>query len=101
VTSHKIIFQPEAIIQLQGLQDFIAANASPAIAARYVAAIFDQCEALRDFPHRGTQRDDVRLGLRTLSHRGRALIVFTVGTDRVDILGVFYGGQNWELTFAD
>jgi len=45
---------------------------------------------------RGTQRDDVRPGLRVTNYKGRAVIAFTVDADRVSILGVFYGGQDYE-----
>ena len=101
MTARTVIFQPEAISQLENLQDCIAHNASPAIAGRYAGAIFDHCESLVDFPYRGTARDDVGAGLRTISYRGRALIVFTIGEESIDILGIFYGGQNWEPGFTD
>lgn len=97
---YAIILQPEAIAQLQDLEDYIAANASPAIGQQYVEAIIGYCHELATFPQRGTMRDDVRPGLRTLSYRGRTVIVFVVGDGRVDILGIFYGGQNWESGFA-
>ena len=45
---------------------------------------------------RGTQRDDVRTGLRVTNYKRRALIAFTVDQNRVSILGVFYGGQDYE-----
>lgn len=101
MTRCAVIFQPEAIAQLRTLEDYIAENASPAIGLRYVESIFDHCQALADFPQRGTMRDDVRPGLRTLSYRGRTLIIFVVGEERVDILGIFYGGQNWQDAFLD
>ena len=100
MTSFRVIFQPEAIEQLEALEDYIAAEASPAIAAQYSDAIIESCNALRDFPHRGTLREDIRPGLRTISHRGRTIIVFSVGNERVDIIGIFYGGQNWEATLT-
>ena len=47
----------------------------------------------------GIQRDDIRPGLRITSHRKRVLIAFEVDADQVAILGVFYGGQDYETSF--
>lgn len=54
------------------------------------------CEGLAIFPHRGRPRDDVRPGLRITNYRGRVAIAFKVEADRVSILGLYAGGQNYE-----
>lgn len=94
--SHTVVFSPEAAEQLEELRDFIAAAASPAVAAGYVEAIIDYCESLRDFPLRGHSRDDIRPGLRITHYRKRAVVAFSVDAARVSILGVFYGGRDYE-----
>ena len=50
---------------------------------------------------RGTQRDDIRPGLRVTNYKGRAVIALTVDADRVSILGVFYGGQDYETVLHE
>lgn len=62
--SYRVVFSPEAEDQLAALYGYIAAAASPDIAARYAESIIGYCESLRDFPLRGIRRDDVRPGLR-------------------------------------
>jgi plasmid stabilization system protein ParE len=69
--SHGVVFSPEAEEQLAALYLFIAAASSPAIAAQYTEAIVSYCETLREFPHRGTKRDDVRPGLRITNYKKR------------------------------
>lgn len=69
-------FTPQALEQLDKLERDIAVRGSPLVAARYVDAIVDYCENLRIFPQRGTQRDDIRPGLRTLGYRRRVTIAF-------------------------
>jgi len=64
--------------QLAELYRYIAAAASPDVAARYTEAIVTYCESLRTFPLRGTMRDDVRPGLRITNYRKRAVIAFDV-----------------------
>ena len=64
-------------------------------------AIVTYCESLRTFPLRGTMRDDVRPGLRITNYRKRAVIAFDVAGDLVSIIGVFYGGQDYETILHD
>jgi toxin ParE1/3/4 len=52
--------------------------------------------ALETFPERGTRRDDIRLGLRTIGFERRATIVFQVTRAEVVIVRIFYGGQDYE-----
>lgn len=68
----------------------------PATAQTFTDAIVAYCEALHSFPLRGTRRDEIVSGLRTVGFRRRATIAFTVEDDVVTILGIFYGGQDYE-----
>ncbi|MGA2276101.1 MAG: type II toxin-antitoxin system RelE/ParE family toxin [Terracidiphilus sp.] len=94
-----VVYAPEAEAQLIALYFQIAENASPDIASRYTDAIVEQCESLKTLPIRGTQRDDIRPGLRVFNFRRRVSIAFEVTGEVVTILGIFYGGQNFEITF--
>jgi toxin ParE1/3/4 len=91
-----VVFTPEAEAQLIELYGYIAVTASPDIAARYTDAIVAYCESLRTFPHRGISRDDIRPGLRITSYRKRVVVAFDVDAERVNIIGVYYGGQDYE-----
>ncbi|HRK38962.1 MAG TPA: type II toxin-antitoxin system RelE/ParE family toxin [Burkholderiaceae bacterium] len=93
---YRVVFSPEAQEQLVELYRYIAEAASPAVAARYTDAIVSYCESLCMFPLRGTKRDDVRPGLRITHYRKRTVIAFDVDTERVAIIGLFYGGQDYE-----
>ena len=93
---YAVVFAPEAQEQLTALYRYIAVAASPDIAERYTSAIVTYCESLRDFPLRGTSRDDVRPGLRITHYKKRAVIAFAVEVDRVSVIGIFYGGQDYE-----
>lgn len=56
-----------------------------------------QCESLRTFPNRGVLRDDIRPGMRVFGFRRRVSITFEVTGKVVTVLGIFYGGQNFEV----
>ena len=93
---YHVVFAPEAQEQLAALYRYIAAAASPEIAERYTSAIVTYCEGLQTFPLRGSRRDDIRPGLRITNYKKRAVIAFDVGAEMVSIIGVFYGGQDYE-----
>ncbi|AXI83703.1 type II toxin-antitoxin system RelE/ParE family toxin [Xylella taiwanensis] len=99
--SYKVVFSPETEEQLAKLYRYIAAAASPDIAAHYTEAIVSYCESLGTFPLRGTMRNDVRPGLRITHYRKRVVIAFDVVDNLVSIIGVFYGGQDYETILHD
>lgn len=99
--THRVIFSPRAEAQLVKLHKDIADESSPAIGERYTAAIVKYCLGFSTFPHRGTRRDNIRPGLRTVGYRRRATIAFEVADEAVNILGVYYGGQDYEADLRD
>jgi len=92
----RVIFSPEAQEQLAEIFRYVAMASSPVIAARYGDAIVSYCESLCTYPFRGSSRDDIRPGLRITHYKKRAVIAFDVDADLVSIIGVFYGGQDYE-----
>jgi toxin ParE1/3/4 len=98
--SYTVVFTPEAEAQLVELYSYIAAEASPEIAARFTDGIVAYCESLSTFTNRGNRREDIRPGLRVTSYRWRVVIAFHVDKDQVKIIGVFYGGQDYESVLS-
>lgn len=93
---YPVVFTPEALEQLEELYAYIAQAASPLVAQRYTDAIVTYCESLQTSPLRGARRDDIRPGLRITNYKGRAVIAFDVSDEQVSVIGVFYGGQDYE-----
>lgn len=96
--TYVVVFAPEAEDDLVELFQYIAEQGASLNAARYTEAIVAYCETLASFPHRGMPRDDIRPGLRITNYRKRAVIAFQVddASARVSILGVYYGGRDFE-----
>jgi hypothetical protein len=46
-------------------------------------------------------RNDVRPGLRLTHYKKRTIIAFAVDAEHVSIIGVFYGGQDYETILQD
>jgi toxin ParE1/3/4 len=63
----------------------------------YTGRIVAACKGFSQFPLRGTRRDDVLPGLRTIGFERRITIAFMVLPDKVLIEGIFYGGQDFAV----
>ncbi len=98
---YEIVFSPRAEVQMLALHDYICNAASQFIAKRYTDSIVSYCESLNVFPLRGTSREDIRPGVRITHYKKRCVIAFRVSGDTVTILGVFYGGQDYESQLTD
>lgn len=101
--SYTVRFSPQALAQIDAIEDYITLAGSPAAAIRHADGIVSYCESLTTFPLRGTTRDDVMPGLRITNYRHSTVIAFTVdGSEQtVSILGVFYGGKDFETALTD
>jgi plasmid stabilization system protein ParE len=67
---------------------------------RYVDAIVDFCMSLQMFAGRGVAREDLLPRLRITHFRKRATIAYLLDDETISIVGVFYGGQDYEAAFG-
>jgi len=101
VKKYRIVFRPRAEADLFALYDYIAGNAGRAVAGTYIDRIEAACLALETFPRRGTRRDDIRKGLRTMGFERRATIVFQVLKTEVVIVRILFGGRDYARALRD
>ena len=95
----RVAFTPVAVRQLDQLHAYVSLRAGEAIADGYADRIIAFCRRLRLTPFRGTKRDYLLPGLRSIGFERRVTIVYTVTDDAVMIEGIFYGGRNYERFF--
>jgi toxin ParE1/3/4 len=96
---HEVVFAPEARDDLLGLYEYIATHSNAARAHSFARRIVDYCQSLAMFPERGTRRDELRPGLRTIGYRRRVTIAFHVIPDRVIIDRILYAGRDLSTAF--
>ena len=96
----RVVFTPEARNDLFEIYDWIAEKASPQIAITYIDRIEAYCLGFELASERGHRCDDISPGLRIVGFERRVTIAFAADEDRVTILRLFYGGQNWEEKFS-
>jgi toxin ParE1/3/4 len=94
-----VVFAETARADLDDIFAWIADRAGLGVALAYTHRIERFCLAMTPFPQRGTSRDDIRPGLRTLGFERRATIAFTVKGDDIIILRILYAGRSLDLAF--
>ena len=94
----RVVWRQTATDDLYRLYDWIADRADPETAFAYTSAIEAHAAELAVFPERGTPRDDIAPGVRTLNFRGRTVIAYRVD-EAVEVLRIFHAGQ--ELGLAE
>ncbi|MCR6672682.1 type II toxin-antitoxin system RelE/ParE family toxin [Devosia ginsengisoli] len=92
----RVVLAPEALADLAAISTWLREEASAAVAQRYLARIKKRLAGLAHASERGTVRDDVAKGLRVIGIAASASVAFRVQDDRVTVLRVVYGGQNWQ-----
>ena len=100
---YEIIFEPAARQDLKDIFEYVQDRASSAIAENFTTKLYEHCLKLEHMPERGTRRDELRRGLRTIGYRRRATILFEVDRERLQVIifGIYYGGRNYDDDFRD
>jgi toxin ParE1/3/4 len=93
-----VVISTSAKTDLFAIYDYVAERAGADIALRFIESIEEYCLGFSNMPERGTRRDDLRPGLRTVGFRRHATILFEVDSRarRVVVHGVYYAGRNLE-----
>lgn len=90
-----VVFTEEAETDLERIGDYIA-EGNPARAVSFVAELVDCCRRLADAPHGYPLVPRYRRsGVRRRPY-GRYLVFYRAGADRIDILHVLHGAQDYE-----
>jgi toxin ParE1/3/4 len=95
-----IRFDDGALADLKSIYDYVALNADHDVADSFVSRIEAACDRLTLFPNRGTPRDDILPGLRSISFEKRTTIFYSVNGDEVVIIHVLHGGRDIGLAFG-
>lgn len=97
--SRNLVYTPAALADLEGIFWFIAAD-NPPRARSYIAEIEQACRSLCDTPLIGRPRPDLRAGLYVFPLWRRIVIAYELPEDRVDVLRIFSGGQDYEAIMS-
>lgn len=90
-----------AIEDLIELHQWVSHGAGPQTATGYIDRIEARIASLSQYPDRGTPRDDLADGLRTLAFERRLVIAYKVARDRVTVLRIINAVRDLALQFSD
>ena len=96
----EIVFTQPALDDLFSLYLYVAEAAGLDTADAYDARLRAACARLAGFPNRGTPRDDLGSGVRTIAFERRAVIVYRPEGESARILRVQHRGRALGLDFA-
>ena len=87
-------FHPAARAQLFDLYEYIAAETGRDRAGGFIDRIEASCLSLGTFPEMGRKAEDLGTDLRLHPFERRAMIVYRVTPETVEVFGVYYGGRD-------
>ncbi|MGI4879618.1 MAG: type II toxin-antitoxin system RelE/ParE family toxin [Janthinobacterium lividum] len=90
-----VVFSTAAMTDLAAIGDYIATD-NPPRAESFVQELIDSCAGIEDMPRAFplVPRYEDR-GIRRRRH-GRYLIFYRIGRERIDILHILHGAQDYE-----
>ncbi len=94
---YRVIFSPEARRDINSLYDWIALNASPMTARRFIEQLETFILKFDLFPRHGTMRADLGKDVRTVPYRKRHTVAFRIVEERgvVEILEINHTGRDF------
>jgi plasmid stabilization system protein ParE len=96
LSGYRVVFSRRARGQIADIRDYLSHNAGAEAADRIVGALLDRCVELAVFPDRGTPRDALGKGVRTIPFRRNATIGYVVNGTDVVMIGIAWRGQQPE-----
>ena len=97
---YAVRFEPEARADFDSIYGWIAEQGGLAVADGFAERLRIFCLSLDRMPMRGTPRDEVMAGLRTLTFERAVQIAYLIGEAQVDILRLAYRGRLLEPMLA-
>ena len=97
----KVAFNESAWRDYDEIYAWIADNADDDTANAYLSRLLDFCATLTHFPRRGTRRDDLATGIRTVVFQNKTLVAYQANSDEVRIVRIFHQGRDPGRAFAD
>ena len=90
----RVVLRPGAVADLKSIFLYVAEQAGAETATAYDGRLREACGKLADFPERGTSRDELRPGLRSIPFKRRATIYYVVRPRTVRIVRILQAGRD-------
>ncbi|MBB4640855.1 type II toxin-antitoxin system RelE/ParE family toxin [Rhizorhapis suberifaciens] len=98
---YQVVLSEQAIEDITSIGRWITDEADLETAIAYVSRIEAFCLKLCDFPRRGALRDDLMVGVRTVSFERRVVVAYRIDGRTVSILRAVSGARDVARLFDD
>lgn len=100
---YRVGLDPEAISDLFAIQTFVAEAAGKTIADKLIDRVLAYIDGLNTAPKRGTARDEIRPGLRTITWQRTVTLIFVVDDEAatVFVIGALFRGRDVDAALRD
>ncbi len=92
---------PAVYAKLARQWDYLAQHAGTTVANRYIDRLVTYFRSLATFPERGHPRRDLLPGLHVIGFERSANLAIVVEPDDVYVVGVYFGGEDYESALPD
>jgi len=100
MTPFELRYRTAALADLEEIfRAVLRVSANPIVARRYVERIRARCRRIALLPQGGRPRDDLAPGRRSVPFEHRAVIVYRVLGDVVEVTNVFHGGRDYSVLY--
>lgn len=99
--THKVVWLERADLDLDAIYQWVADRSDPETALGFVLQIEEAAERLADFPNRGSPRNAIKEGLRSIPHARSVSIFYTVQLDQVRIVRVIHARRDLNAAFEE
>lgn len=90
---YRVVFSASAEEDLESLGQYLLNRFYLEKVQSFLERLVKTCLSLDTFPYRGKEHEGLSPGLRSLSFERRVTILFTVQSDDVVIVGLYYRGR--------
>ena len=94
-----VLWSPEAEEDVLDIWSYFAREASPAIADKQLRELLERIDSLREWPHAGRSRDELRPGIRSMATEPH-IIFYQLSQDGIEIVRVLHGRRDIDSIFG-
>lgn len=90
----RVVFRPQARVDINALYDWIAVRGGAATAITYVGNVQEKAERLVGSPGIGTPHPELGSTVKSVTYRRRTVILYQPDGDAIEILRILHGGRD-------
>lgn len=97
-----VTYRPEALGDIEAIFLYVIdVSKDFATARNFTDRIFERCERIGDTPRGGVSREDLGEGIRIVPFERRAVILYRISEENIEVVNIFYRGRDYEAILSN